>query len=81
MCTEEDTIELVKEVAATGAKMGMIEKELITLRELVTAKFESFNDLLRSRPSWSVCMIITFLFGTCTTLATLLTVVIRAHGG
>ncbi len=37
-------------------------------------KFEDIESRLQGRPSWLVCTVITILFGLCTTLLTMLTV-------
>ena len=62
-------------VAATGAKVEMLEKQFVELRDRfdnhITDIFTRFDQLekdLHGRPSWIVSIMITMLFGACVML-------------
>ena len=80
---EKNQIDLGRKLATLTEKVSNVEKQLDEFKqdlshelEILCEKYKSLDKQLRGRPSWAVCIIISLLFGTCTTLATVLAIVI-----
>ena len=79
---DRNHIDLGRKIATLTEKVSNLEKQFPAFKKELTKevndllnKYESLDKQLRGRPSWAVCIIISILFGTCTTLATVLAMV------